>query len=155
MEKGEKLKDFLQNSGLPKDEKSVFFELKDIDEKTKKIELKSGSFESEMPWVGVDERENGYVMMSVDTLKGVLNILRKTQQENFNLKLEKSIWQNIPIDFQDVWAVAMNEVRDMANSGKIESVEELNLDKLVKNIKHKYPNLFLDLSSFYGQPIVR
>ena len=58
------------------------------------------------------------------------------------MKLEKSILQQLPLDFQDVWAVAMEEI------GKSKK-NEIDFDKLVKKIKKEHPNLFLDLKDFY------
>ncbi|MFW5614381.1 MAG: DUF2603 domain-containing protein, partial [Campylobacter hyointestinalis] len=69
------------------------------------------------------------------------SFLKNAQKENFELKLERSIWQHIPVDFGDVWSVAINEIK-----GK-KFKKEPNLDQIIKKIKREHPNLFVDMQN--------
>lgn len=119
----------------------------------KKLNLKSGSWGASEPWFVVDENKKLHTMMSMRSINKIVENFRATQEENFNLKLEKTIWQNIPIDFQDVWAVAMDEIKDMASNGHKDSkVINVDLEELVSKIKEEHPNLFLNLKDLHVVP---
>ena len=53
----------------------------------------------------------------------------------------------MPIDFADVWVVAMDEIRKIAAKNKNKKSIDVNLEKLVKGIKKQYPNLFVDMEN--------
>lgn len=61
--------------------------------------------------------------------------------ENFNLKLEKSIVQEFPVDYEDVKAVVLEEYNS--------SEEELH--DIITRIKKEHPNLFykIDLNELF------
>ena len=108
-------------------------------EDTKLLQLVEGS------WKGIkdsclvfDEKQNLYALLSVESLARVIDRFQKAEQEVLSLKLEKSILQHLPLDFYDVWTVAMKEIEKSKNS-------DIDFDKLVLNIKKSHPNLFLDL----------
>ena len=61
------------------------------------------------------------------------------------LKLEKAILERYPIDFHDVWAVAMDRIKKLALTRPKSVVVNLDLDWLVSEIKQEYPNLFYHL----------
>jgi hypothetical protein len=81
----------------------------------------------------------------MDSVNKIITNFKAAQQENFNLKLEKTIWQNVPIDFQDVWAVAMDEIRMLSKDNGNSKVINVDLEALVGKIKKEHPNLFIDL----------
>ncbi len=113
------------------------------EENVKMLHLKNGSWHNtKEPWLVYDEHEKLHALISMETLSKMVEHFKKTEQETLFLKLEKSILQQLPIDFHDVWVVAMEEI------GKAKK-KEVDFDKLVKKIKKEYPNLFLDLSDFY------
>lgn len=120
------------------------------DQKIKQLNLKSGSWSTTKPWFVVDENQKLHTMMSINSVNKIVKNFRETQEENFNLKLEKVIWQNIPIDYQDVWAVAMDEIKFLiANKDQDTQVINVDLEKLITKIKAEHPNLFLNLKDLH------
>ena len=135
--------------GLKGDKTVIEIENTDNPE-VKRLSLKSGSWSANEPWFVVDENQKLHTMMSINSVNKIVENFRATQEENFNLKLEKTIWQNIPIDFQDVWAVAMDEIKSMATQ-ESEDIKVINvdLDKLITKIKTEHPNLFLNFKDLH------
>ncbi len=113
------------------------------DEAKKHLCLKNGSWDNRKePWLVYDENQKLHALLSIETLSKMVEHYKKAEQETLFLKLEKSILQQLPLDFQDVWAVAMEEIEKSKKS-------EMDFDRLVKKIKKEHPNLFLDLKDLY------
>ncbi len=135
--------------GLDEKEEKTILNLEDTSDSNKKIlTLQSGDWNDKEPWFIIDQDGKIHTMLSLDTLLYIINALRVAQEENFNLKLEKSIWQNVPIDFQDVWVVAMDEIKKQLKDSKDKKSLNIDIDKVLKDIKKKYPNLFLNLDKY-------
>jgi len=129
----------------------TLFEIKKTDNpNVKELHLKSGSWESEDPWFAIDEEDTkkAYAFIPSDSFSQMLKVLKQAQKENFDLKLEKTIWQNVPNDFDDVWVVAMDEIRNLAQKEGNKPVS-IDLEKLITDIKEEHPNLFINLKDFY------
>jgi len=129
--------------GIDSNEKTVV-RLKDGDEDKKTLELVEGSWDNKHPWFLIDNDEY-YAIMPAKALGSMFSQLRVHQEENFRLNLEKAILQNMPIDFDDVWVVAIREIQELSEKegGKLNGVE---LGSIVKKIKEKHPNLFFHIS---------
>jgi hypothetical protein len=152
----EKINKLSENLGLEKQSENNLLEIKKSDDpNSKTLELKQGEWNWNEPMFAVDKEDKSkvYTFVSVETLNTIINALKTTQQENFDLKLEKTIWQHIPADFEDVWIVAMDEIKKEAEKSNGKKVVNINLNALINKIKKEHPNLFLDIKSFYQNQI--
>ena len=131
-------------------EENTIFELRNTeDPNIKELVLMNGEWNENRPMFVVDKAhpEKALVFFSIDQIGALLKSLQETTQENFNLKLEKAIWKHTPVDFQDVWVVAMDEIQKhiKALQKKGEPLK-INLDDIVSRIKREHPSLFIDLN---------
>jgi len=120
------------------------------DDRHRSLELIQGHWNKDQPWIIVDEDEHIYALTSFESIAKLIGMLTVTQSENFQHKLEKAIWQRLPIDFEDVWEVAMDRIRIMARTQSDSTVVNIDLDWLISEIKQKYPNLFYHLDQIMG-----
>jgi len=136
--------------GFGEHDKTLFEIKKTDDPKVKELHLQSGSWESEDAWFAIDEEDTkkAYAFIPSDAFSQMMKVLNQAQKENFDLKLEKTIWQNIPNDFDDVWVVAMDEIKNLAQREGNKPVS-VDLEKLISDIKTDHPNLFINLKDFY------
>jgi len=113
------------------------------DEKVKSLHLQRGDWNNKKePWFVLDEKQKLHALISVESLSKLVKNFKKMEEDAFSMKLEKSILQQLPIDFQDVWTVAMQEINKRKRV-------DIDFEKLVRKIKKEHPNLFLDLKDFY------
>jgi hypothetical protein len=137
--------------GLSK-ENPVLLELKKTDNKNiRELHLKSGSFDSNEPWFVTDsEDENeAYAVLPMEAFNQLVKTMKEIQQENFNLKLEKSILQYMPADFEDVWVVAMDRIENLIDKENPNKPISIDIDKLIRDIKEEHPNLFINIKNFF------
>ena len=146
----DKINALSDNLGLSREHRTLLG-IKDTDNPDiKELYLKEGSWNNEEPWFAIEDNneKKAYAFIPAEAFAQIIDTLRHTQQENFNLKLEKTIWQNIPADFEDVWVVAMEEIRKYAQQNDPDKPISINLDKLIKKIKKEHPNLFINIKDF-------
>ena len=122
----------------------INFDIEQISERELKVRIVNGEANFKTPWFAI-KNEEPYIFMPAEILDVVFRMLKNAQKESFELRLERSIWQHVPIDFADVWRVAMEE---LSTSG---FKKEPDLDKLIDKIKREHPNLFVDMAAMMGQ----
>ena len=151
----QKINALSKSLGFTHDEQTLLEIKKTKDKDIKELHLKNGSWESDNPWFAIDEDDDkkAYAFIPADAFAQMIEALKTSQQENFNLKLEKTIWQNVPIDFEDVWVVAMDEIRTKARREDPKKPVSIDLDKLIVKIKKEHPNLFINLKEFIPQQL--
>jgi len=138
----DKINEFSKSLGI---EQQTIFKVKHSKENEKILSLANGDLNAPEPWFVIDENEQIHTMISLKSLKNLLESLKQSQKENLELRLEKAIYQQIPVDFDDVWTVAMDTIKHKAKNG----FNELNIDleKLVAQIKKEHPSLFVDMQA--------
>ncbi len=117
----------------------------------KELELLQGSWETKSAWVIIDEKGEPFTVTSAQTLSKMLAMFASAQDETFRLRLEKAIWKRYPIDYYDVWVVAMDKIKQLAKSRPGSTIVKLDLDWLVSEIRQEYPNLFYHLDQLLQQ----
>ena len=123
------------------DRERITFDIEEVSSNELRIRIVNGTKNFKSPWFAI-KNEEPYIFMPAEILDMVFRMLRTAQTESFELRLERSIWQHMPIDFGDVWRVAMDELA-RGNFAK-----EPDLEKLIAKIKQEHPNLFVDMTSF-------
>lgn len=116
----------------------------------KMLSLTNGDWQTNEPWFVLDENGEINTLIPMKLVNKIVQNFKDTKEENFNLKLEKTIWQNIPIDFNDVWVVAMDEIKNRAlKENKEYKIVNVDLEELISNIKKEHPNLFLNMKDLH------
>ena len=123
------------------DRERITFDIEEVSSNELRIRIVNGTKNFKSPWFAI-KNEEPYIFMPAEILDMVFRMLRTAQKESFDLRLERSIWQHMPIDVGDVWRVAMDELA-RGNFAK-----EPDLEKLIAKIKQEHPNLFVDMTSF-------
>jgi len=98
------------------------------------LELIQGDLNSPL-WV-MEVGDKIKVVLDVDEYMEFMEMSKKLLKENFELKLEKAILSEFPIDYDDVKAVVLEEMKKDGDK----SIEEV-----VDKIKLEHPNLFYNL----------
>jgi hypothetical protein len=146
----EKINALSDKLGLSREHRTLLGIKETKDPNIKELYLKEGDWNEDEPWFAIEDNNDkkAYAFIPADAFAHLIETLQHAQQENFNLKLEKTIWQNIPSDFEDVWVVAMDEIRKYAQQNDPNKAVSIDLDKLIKKIKKEHPNLFINLRDF-------
>ncbi len=77
------------------------------------------------------------VVLDTNEYKEIMEMAKKLMKENFELKLEKTILSEFPIDYDDVKAVVLEEMKKN---------NQQNIEQTVNKIKIEHPNLFYNLN---------
>jgi hypothetical protein len=137
-----------QNLGFAKENTNIVEIRKTDDPKIREMVLLQGTWGDKRPMIAVDHDnpKNVYVFLTAEHFKELMEALKQSTQENFNLKLEKAIWKHIPADFEDVWVVAADKINRAIQNSQDPTSLNINLDQLVDEIKREHPSLFVNLA---------
>ena len=102
--------------------------------KCKDLEVIEGDLNAPL-WVLITPDEKLKAVMDIKEYTAMMEMLKKAMKENIDLKLEKAILSEFPIDYDDVKAVVLEEMK--------KSDESIN--EIVKKVKLQHPNLFYNL----------
>jgi hypothetical protein len=101
----------------------------------KDYELKEGDKNSKLWVIEIDGKTK--IALDVEEYISLMESMKKLMKEVFELKLEKAILSEFPIDYDDVKAVVLEEMKENP---------DMNLHDIVKKIKTEHPNLFYDIN---------
>jgi hypothetical protein len=101
----------------------------------KDYELKEGDKNSKL-WI-IEIEGKPKVALDFEEYILLMDSMKKLMKEVFELKLEKVILSEFPIDYDDVKAVVLEEMKDNP---------DMDLNDIVKKIKTEHPNLFYDIN---------
>ena len=99
----------------------------------KDLEVIEGDLKNPL-WI-MKIKDDVKVVLDVDEYLKIMKLNEKLLKDNFELRLEKAILSEFPIDYDDVKAVVLEEMK----KNKDKSLEEI-----VDKIKLEHPNLFYD-----------
>ena len=150
----EKINKMASDLGIENPTNVTIVKLSDTEDPNKKtLELIQGDWENRAPWFVIGKDDRVFVLSSIESILQLIKSLNEAKYENFNLKLEKAILENLPIDFNDVWVVAMSEIQKRLSESKNKNLLDIDIKKLVQDIKKNHPNLFMSLKDFQVPPI--
>ena len=98
------------------------------------LELIEGDLNSPLWVMMVNDKIK--VVMDIDEYLTLMENTKQLLKENLELKLEKAILSEFPIDYDDVKAVVLEEMKKN---------EDKSIQEIVNKIKLEHPNLFYNL----------
>ncbi|WP_300792765.1 DUF2603 domain-containing protein [Helicobacter sp. UBA3407] len=82
-----------------------------------------------------DKNAQEFYLVSKKNMQQLLESAKQLEIDKYLFKLEKEIYYNVPVDFEDVWCIALKEIKNYEKEPKA----------LVKNLKKRYPYLFFEI----------
>lgn len=79
-----------------------------------------------------------YMLLPEEMLYHLLDLLHASYEERYCMELEREIARQMPRDFDDIWEVAIEEIKK-SNKGFL----HIDPESLVLSIKKQHPNLFM------------
>jgi len=141
-------KELSQNLGFSNGDTGIIEIRPTDDPKRKEMVLLQGNWDEQKPKIAIEQSDpkKVYVFLTAESFRDLVEALRRSNQENFNLKLEKAIWKHIPVDFDDVWVVAADKINKAMQSQQDTNSLNINLDQLIDEIRREHPSLFINLA---------
>jgi len=112
--------------------------VKEIEEKAivkcKELEVIEGKKDAPLWLMQIDD--NLKVVLDAKEYMDLIDSLKQAMKENFELKLEREILSEFPIDYEDVKAVVLEKMKED---------NKLSIKDAVKKVKVEHPNLFFEM----------
>ena len=102
--------------------------------KCKDFEVVEGDLENKLWLMEIEGKLK--VVLDTDEYLNLMEMTKKLMKENFELKLEKAILSEFPIDYDDVKAVVLEEMKKNP---------DMNIYDIINKIKLEHPNLFYNI----------
>ncbi len=80
-----------------------------------------------------DKNQQEFYLISKKSMQSLVESAKKLEREQYLFRLEQEVYKSMPIDFEDVWCIALKEAKNYKKEPKL----------IVKNLKKRYPYLFL------------
>ena len=100
----------------------------------KDLEVIEGDLKNPL-WI-MKLKDDVKVVLDIDDYIKIMKLNEELLKENFELRLERAILSEFPIDYDDVKAVVLEEMKKNSNK---------NLEEIVNQIKLEHPNLFYSI----------
>ena len=98
------------------------------------VEVVEGDINNNL-WI-LEVEDKLKVALDVDEYINLMENMKKIMKENLELKLERAILSEFPVDFDDVKAVVLEEMKH--NNDK-------SIDEIIDKVKLEHPNLFMNI----------
>ena len=102
--------------------------------KCKNLEVVEGDKSAPFWFMEIDDKLK--VVLDAKDYIDLMNSLKQVMKENFELKLEREILSEFPIDYEDVKAVVLEKMKED---------NKLSIKDTVKKVKVEHPNLFFEM----------
>jgi oligoribonuclease NrnB/cAMP/cGMP phosphodiesterase (DHH superfamily) len=108
------------------------------------VEVLEGDLE-EKPWF-IESEEKNYILLEEEQYDKIITLLKNVLEENLEMKMERRILSEYPIDLEDVKAVVKKEIKE----------NNIDIVTAINKVKKQYPNLFqppieMDLETFFKE----
>ncbi len=98
------------------------------------VEVVEGDINNNL-WI-LEVEDKLKVALDVDEYINLMENMKKIMKENLELKLERAILSEFPVDFDDVKAVVLEEMKHN---------DDKSIDEILDKVKLEHPNLFMNI----------
>lgn len=102
--------------------------------KCKDLEIIEGDKNTSFWFMEVDNKLK--IVLDAKEYMNLMNNLKQVMKENFELKLEREILSEFPVDYEDVKAVVLEKMKED---------DSLSIKDAVEKVKIEHPNLFFEM----------
>lgn len=89
-----------------------------------------------------DNNAQEFYVIPKQEMRKLIKIAKNIQIDEYLLRLKQEIHKNMPIDFEDVWCIALKEAKDYKKEP----------ETIVKSLKRRHPYLFLSFLNNLTMP---